>query len=168
MTSRSPPGSTTAARPVASQTSSELFCWNGVTGIKVTFMDDGAAGKTLIVPASCRGSPRAPRSPRGGFCLLIFAASVKIHQGFQSLASQKFSFGYNGRYVQGIVHATQRCVPIKNGREIAIQVWAVAVVDGRQVSMHSMHTSCPARRRAPATDLTSVTLGGAYAAVPVR
>jgi hypothetical protein len=30
---------------VASQTSSELFCWNGVTGIKVTFMAEAPLEK---------------------------------------------------------------------------------------------------------------------------
>jgi hypothetical protein len=58
--------------------------------------------------------------------------------------------------------------PSKMGARIATQVWAVAVVGGHQVSKLSMHTSYPARRRAPATDLNAVTLGGAYAAVPAR
>ena len=51
-----------------------------------------------------------------GFRRLILAAKVKIHQGFQSLANLEFCFGYNAPYAQRIVHATRRCVPIKNGR----------------------------------------------------
>jgi hypothetical protein len=100
--------------------------------------------------------------------VLTFAANVKIRQGFQALVISKFSFGYNALHAQGTVLPHGDASPSKMGTRIAIQVWAVAFVDGHQVSMRSMHTSCPARRHAPATDLTAVTLGGAYAAVPVR
>ncbi|MEC5408796.1 hypothetical protein VOM14_24905 [Paraburkholderia sp. MPAMCS5] len=103
-----------------------------------------------------------------GFRLLIFAAMEKIHQGFQSLSDAEFCFGYNALHAQGIVLSQGDASPSKMGARIATQVWAVAVMDGHQVSMHSMHTSCPARRRAPATTETVVTLGGAYAAVPAR
>jgi len=37
-----------------------------------------------------------------------------------------------------------------------------------QVPFFRHRTSCPARCHAPATALAAVTLGGAYAAVPVR
>jgi hypothetical protein len=100
--------------------------------------------------------------------LPIFATNVKIHQGFQVLAISKVCFGYNGPHAQETVMSHGDASPSKMGPRIATQVWAVAFVDGHQVSMRSMHTSCPARRHAPATDLTAVTLGGAYAAVPAR
>lgn len=59
--------------------------------------------------------------------------------------------------------------PSKMGTRIATQVWATGVLPvAIRYRMLSMHTSYPARRRAPATDLNAVTLGGAYAAVPVR
>ncbi|WNC89613.1 hypothetical protein RI103_18365 [Paraburkholderia sp. FT54] len=125
-------------------------------------------GKTLIVPASRPRSPTALKPGAAGVGLLIFAAVVKIHQGFQSLVIPKFCFRYNGLHAQGIVLPQDDASPSKMGARIVTQVWAVALLDGHQVSMLSMHTSCPARRRAPATDLTAVTLGGAYAAVPAR
>jgi hypothetical protein len=110
-----------------------------------------------------------PLNPAGaGFCLLIFAANVRIHQAFHVLGVSKFCFGYNGPHAQVTVLSHGDASPSKMDTRIATQVWAVAFVDGHQVSMRSMHTSCPARRHAPATDLTAVTLGGAYAAVPVR
>ncbi|CAM2163838.1 hypothetical protein BLAT2472_140011 [Burkholderia latens] len=62
--SMSPPGSTTAARPVFSQTSSEQFCWNGVTGMSVTFMEAPAAKRTDCT-GRARGLPRVRRSARG-------------------------------------------------------------------------------------------------------
>ncbi|WP_454824452.1 hypothetical protein [Paraburkholderia xenovorans] len=131
-------------------------------------MDERAAGKTLIVPASRPYPPSCSSRVAAGFPLPIFAAEVKIHQGFQSLVIPKFCFGYNGLHAQGTVLPQGDASPSKMGTRIATQVWAVALMDGHQVSMHSMHTSCPARRHAPATELNTVTLGGAYAAVPAR
>jgi hypothetical protein len=93
---------------------------------------------------------------------------VKIGQGLQSVTVFKFCFRYNGGHVQVTVLPHGDASPSQMGARIATQVWAVGFVDGHQVSSFSMHTSCPTRRRAPATDLTAVTLGGAYAAVPVR
>jgi hypothetical protein len=84
------------------------------------------------------------------------------------LPSQKFLLGIMRFMHKELCMPQGDASPSKMGTRIATQVWAVAVVGGHQVSMRSMHTSYPARRRAPATDLNAVTLGGAYAAVPVR
>jgi hypothetical protein len=49
------------------------------------------------------------------FWLRIFAAGVKIHQGFQSLVIPKFCFGYNGLNAQETVLPQDDASPSKNG-----------------------------------------------------
>jgi hypothetical protein len=97
----------------------------------------------------------------------IFAINVKIGKRFEQLAVPKKVFGYNE------VNAREFVLPqgdVSPHKEDAARRSSMGCrnADGHPASMRSMHTSCPARRRAPATDLTAVTLGGAYAAVPVR
>ncbi|MBC8723128.1 hypothetical protein F6X37_16505 [Paraburkholderia sp. 31.1] len=97
----------------------------------------------------------------------IFAINVKIDQVFEQLAIPTKSFGYNGLHALGIVLPQGDAFPQK-GNAARRSSKGCRNADGHPVSMRSMHTSCPARRRAPATELISVTLGGAYAAVPAR
>jgi hypothetical protein len=90
-------------------------------------MDDGAAGKTLIVPASWSHSPRAPKPAVAGFCLVILAANVKIQRGFEALADLEFSFRYNGVMHRQLCMSHGDASPSKMGPQFAIQVWAVAL-----------------------------------------
>jgi hypothetical protein len=90
-------------------------------------MGDGAAGKTLIVPAPRRPSPRLGHARQRVFRLPIFAAKVKIHQSFQLLAISKFSFAYNEPHAQATVMSRGDASPSKMGPRIAIQVWAVGL-----------------------------------------
>ncbi|MGF6570263.1 hypothetical protein ABH945_002374 [Paraburkholderia sp. GAS333] len=97
-------------------------------------MGDGAAGKSLIVPASCRCLPLVVVAQKQRLHRSIFALNVKIGQGLQSVTVSIFCFRYNGGHVQVTVLPQGDASPSQMGARIATQVWAVAFVDGHQVS----------------------------------